>query len=213
LPAVKNVEDPPGEPLAGVVIRPAAKNSGYSPGAVTFHSRTFRAYGVDLKRLISVVYDFPEDRIVVADRLPKDIYDVAVTVPSGRVEDARHLLGPVLERAIQFGVTSERRVTEVFVLTAAHGGVKNVRPASNAPPRIWRDRDRITGVSVTLASLAAELSRIAGRPVLDETGVAGRHDFLLEIGDAKPESVTRALEVLGLRLHPTTRPREYLTVQ
>jgi uncharacterized protein (TIGR03435 family) len=69
-------------------------------------------------------------------------------------------------------------------------------------------------VSATFGSLAQSLGSIVGKPVIDETGVEDRHDFSLNVGDGKADTVSRALENdLGLNLLLATRPREFLVVQ
>jgi len=59
-----------------------------------------------------------------------------------------------------------------------------------------------------------------GRPVIDQTGVAGKFDFHLEYApeaaespdDASLPSIFSALGELGLRLEPTSGPREFLVI-
>ena len=179
-----------------------------------FKNKTFRGWVLDLKRLLSLAYGFPEDRIILADRLPKDRYDVVVTVRTDKFEDTKHLLKPALEHGFNLSAVSDRRSTEVYVLTTSPSGTRNLHPSTTASSRIWRDSNVLTAVGDTFDSLARSLGSFVGKPVIDETGVEGRHDFSLDVGDGKPETVARVLEShLGLKLQLATRPREFLVIQ
>ena len=85
---------------------------------------------------------------------------------------------------------------------------------------------RFSAGGVTLAMLAAALSGVAGRQVVDRTGLAGAYDVDLEFspdplgavaGDVAPASERPSLftaleEQLGIRLEPTRGSVEVLAI-
>lgn len=74
---------------------------------------------------------------------------------------------------------------------------------------------------ITAAALAATLSSIAGRPVLDKTGLTGKYDYKLEYApddsqadpdSAGPSIFTAVQEQLGLKLEAAKGPVEILVI-
>jgi uncharacterized protein (TIGR03435 family) len=78
----------------------------------------------------------------------------------------------------------------------------------------------------SVAVLADELSKVAGRDVIDKTGIAGRYDLKLRftpdqgpamlngqpIPDAPPDLFTALQEQLGLKLVPEKGPVRVLVI-
>ena len=69
-----------------------------------------------------------------------------------------------------------------------------------------------------MAVLAATLSRLMGRKVIDRTGLSGVYDFTLEfappdvVDSPLPALVTALQEQLGLKLEATNGPVEVLVI-
>ncbi len=72
-----------------------------------------------------------------------------------------------------------------------------------------------SGKGITSAALASTLSSIAGRPVMDKTGLTGKYDYKLEFAPedsqadpdpAGPSIFTAVQEQLGLKLEPAKGP-------
>jgi len=71
-----------------------------------------------------------------------------------------------------------------------------------------------SATAMPLGSLASMLEEVIGRPVVDETGIAGVYDYELRWDPQKPESVLSAVrEQLGLELREAKRPIEFLIVE
>jgi len=167
-----------------------------------------------LKRLISLAYGFSEDRIILPDRRSRDRYDVLLKTPRDTFSDSKLLLKPAIEHAFNLRVSTAIRPTEVYVMTIDRAGTRNLRPASTASSRIWRDGNVLTAVSATAGSLADSVASIIGKPVVDETGMEGRYDFMVDIGDGNPGRAISALETqLGFKFQLASRPREVLIVK
>jgi uncharacterized protein (TIGR03435 family) len=69
----------------------------------------------------------------------------------------------------------------------------------------------------TMARLASSLSSLAGRMVVDQTGLSGDYEFTLEysrLGDVgdRPNIFTALQEQLGLKLEPARHPVEFVVI-
>ena len=73
-------------------------------------------------------------------------------------------------------------------------------------------------MNTPLSSFATSLRSLAGRPVVDKTGIQGRYDFTLSFARLDdPESTlasfsTAVQEQLGLKLEPAKVPLELLVI-
>lgn len=125
--------------------------------------------------------------------------------------------------AERFGlaVHREQRETAVYGLVIDKKGVKFSESGPDAKEVVrMSGRGRIVGSGARMAQLAGWFSYTNGvdRPVLDETGLAGRYDFTLEWGDpqnaldTQPSIFTAMVEQLGLRLEPKRVAMEYVVI-
>jgi uncharacterized protein (TIGR03435 family) len=108
----------------------------------------------------------------------------------------------------------------------AAGGSKNITmaPSGGASFSISGGRGGVrmtSGKGITAAGLAATLASIAGRPVLDKTGLTGKYDYKLEYAPddsqadadpAGPSIFTAVQEQLGLKLEPGKGPVEIVVI-
>ena len=81
----------------------------------------------------------------------------------------------LLAERFHLAVRRESRDLPVYHLTIAKGGHK-LQPATEKGG-ITRDLGRLTGKSAEMENFAVVLSFVLGRPVIDQTGIAGRYDF------------------------------------
>ncbi|MGO9095806.1 MAG: TIGR03435 family protein [Bryobacteraceae bacterium] len=63
-----------------------------------------------------------------------------------------------------------------------------------------------------MPALVQALESVAGRPVLDETGITGKYDFTLTYDTHDPQGAVAALRKLGFKVEPARRPIEFLVV-
>jgi len=67
-----------------------------------------------------------------------------------------------------------------------------------------------------MTRLAQRLGTTAQRPVLDQTGLPGDFDYILEFDDggvSRPTLFTALQEQLGLRLQPSRTPIDVLVIE
>ena len=153
-----------------------------------------------------------------------------------RIEQSRLLVQSLLADRFQLRVSFKTQEIPVYALVIAKGGPKlkevEVTPApppgTPPPPGAHLSRIGRTGPNQYTASawpmnLTADwLSRfdeVGHRPVVDETGLKGNYDFVLDGVSMQPttdESVTSIFtalqEQLGLKLEPQRAPAEVLVI-
>ena len=143
-------------------------------------------------------------------------YSYLVSLDSGQKEALRNALREQLGLVGRF----ERRQENVAVLKARPGEFDGRQVAAadgRSTIRVSEESLELQGAS--MEAFAKALERIAGKPVIDETGLAGRYDLLLsapELSADVPElaNLNAALkEQMGLELQSATREVEVLVVE
>jgi len=207
-------------------------------GQVAVYVRGNTLYGehADLCTLIDFAWNLPPDSSQVtggpgwarhgvlsnAAGWDEALFQVIAKAPSGTspsAEEFRQMLRAYLAERFRLRVRVENREQPVFRLVTAKDGVKLTASAADAAASL-RMADgkvfRMRAVHMPIARLVEQLSNPthgAGRPVVDETGLAGFYDFNIDWlpadvavaeGDGKASTVFSALANLGLKLEPGT---------
>jgi uncharacterized protein (TIGR03435 family) len=126
----------------------------------------------------------------------------------------------LLEDRFKLAVHRETRQLPVFVMTVAKSGSKLRAADPNGEGFLGRRgvRGPLTGRKASMPGLAATLSLVMGRKVLDRTGLTGLYDFTLEyapdnaVDSELPSLVTALQEQLGLKLESSKGPVEVLVI-
>jgi len=239
--SVKAVERSP----ANVSVRGMKGGPGTNdPGRIGYRA-------VTLQQLLMVAYGIEDYQIRGPGWLGTEIYDVSATLPpdTSKEQFALMLQGLVTNR-FRLASHLERKELSVFDLVVAKNGPKlKESPAivisdQQAPVNSGRtlspgkmmvapigDAIHLMGRQVSITTLAAYLSKLAGRPVFDKTQLAGNFEIDLSIdgggsppvmasGDAAPvasspagEGLSRAvMSQLGLELRSRKGPVETFVV-
>lgn len=185
------------------------------------------ATNVSLLMLLQAAYDLSVVRITGPGWLGSDRYDLRGKSPQG-VPDTEMM--PMLRALLtdRFRISSHREMKEmsVYQMLVAKSGLKMTpfdgtnAPAS--PPNRNRGGAVIVG-SGTMPQLAKMLTGASGRPVLDDTGLEGRFNYVLTftppsvqsdtLSDSAPPDLFTALEQqLGLKLQPKKDSIEILVI-
>ena len=171
--------------------------------------------------------------------VPSSQISAANSTVSGQLESARYSIvaktaGPAPESQLRimlqtllaerFNLVLHRQSREIRVLalvvekngTRLHpsqGDGESKQEASSKLSRKW--------TSTTMAQLAANLAGAVDAPVLDETGLAGKYDFSLDLtpyvnGGERPDigsvMLTAVREQLGLKLEPRRAAMDVLVI-
>ena len=221
---------------AGVHIAPSRQ-----PARVgTRSSFVWTIAGARLRGILAKVHDIPESHVDMPAELDTDTaYDVSLVL--ARIESAETIVRQMregLERRFQIAIALETRATDVYVVTAASGGIRAIKHAdegsgglgayssssaavekavlytkSGAPRRPPWPIGNLSGV-MSIRGLCDMLERGLGRPILDETKLTGMYEFDVRTDAETTEALLDALrERVGLMVTPAARDVLTLTVR
>ena len=213
-----------------------------SPGGATFNMINVALIGV-LNRAFGVktVVNGP-------DWLTGERYDIiakASGTPNADQVDA--MLRTMLKQRLKLAAHIEPRETEVFAMVVARPNHPGLKPftrdcdairaereaamkagqppppsPTSGPPCGYTWSSAIYSGGIPLAQLAGMLDWVAGRVIVDRTGLTGRYEFTLRFAsptapisdgpDAPPILFTALQEQLGLRLDATRAPVNTLVI-
>lgn len=175
---------------------------------------------VSLRGLVEAAYAVREDQVTGIPawaQRPDARWDVVATLPAGGPSDraaVRQMLQAMLADRFALKLHPESKVLPVFVLTAPAAGLR-LAAATDAPPASGMRRG-------TLPQLAALLSVMLQRPVLDQTGLTGAYDYganllTLDVGAGDSQEVSARVIAavhaqLGLKLNAARRPVQLLVI-
>jgi uncharacterized protein (TIGR03435 family) len=187
-----------------------------------------------VRRMICWAYDIHPDQIIGAPRwINTELFDI-VAIPDGDGQPSyrqyKLMLQKLLADRFKLSFHHESRVFAVYAVTIAKGGptmtpTKSVDP--NAQPGMFiNDTADWPGSNVSMRDFVSMMQRniLPDRPVVDQTGLTGRYDFVLrwtpddappsfkERPDAPPGLFTAVQQELGLKLESTKAPVDVLVV-
>jgi uncharacterized protein (TIGR03435 family) len=229
--------------------------SGVPGGTTDFLPGQFVAVNQTLRFVLVAAYDLEEFRIIGGPEwLDRDRFDIQARAASPVTrKEAMPMLRTLLEERFALRAHTERREHPVYALVVNRTAASGLRPASAAAcvdrgpqPRRLEPGELpscgllparpggLSGRSVSLQLLAAQLSPIVRRPVIDRTGLGGLFDIDLEweIDEAQRAALAVLLpdrplappnpdrpglfgalqEQLGLKLDSTRAPVDVLVI-
>jgi len=198
----------------------------------------FAAANLPLRTIILRAYDVRDYQLLGApDWLVKDRYAIQAKAPEGSFSDAQIwlMVRRLLEDRFQLKIHRETKELPVYVLVVGKSGPKiQAAKDSLVPGGLGVGRGSITARSTTFANVAIALSRLLGRPVVDETQLSGNYEFKLHYDQSsvglpfpeprqdsdataqpdatEPSIFTAVQEQLGLKLESTKGPVEVLII-
>jgi uncharacterized protein (TIGR03435 family) len=201
------------------------QTGGESRRAASAPGGVFTATNVTLKLLISRAYGVPEAQIEGGpDWLETETYDLAAKADTPLEmsrEELRPCLQTLLAERFHLAIHRETKQGSVYSLVVAKNGPKLADHSGPGISGIGASSDAakgaIAGTKTTMARLAEYLSGLAGRPVIDNTGLSGDYDFKVEwpndaTGADGPSPFTALQEQLGLKLITTKGPIETIVI-
>ncbi len=208
----------PAQPLApgasaGEALVRAAGSVRIDPAQVRFTDKT-------LEYLISSAYRVKPFQISAPEWISAVRYDIAAKIPAGVATDlVPEMLQSLLEDRLKLKCHRTSKEFDVYVLSVREGGLKIPQT-----PADYTFTPKAAAWPATMESLANDLTRGAGRPVMDKTGLDGHYmiprDFIDLMGrvptgrylpqSTGPENATeapsvgdvrRSIQALGLSLN------------
>jgi uncharacterized protein (TIGR03435 family) len=197
----------------------------------------------NLRNLLERAYMLRNYQIQGPGWIDTERYDVAAKVPEGAPRnEVPAMLRDLLVARFQLVTRRETRQEDVFVLSVAPNGPKLVKsqldiaPGPDRTPNLVADSIEFSasGLKIphaTMATFANTLASMMGHPVLDETGVEGAFDFILDVSPREitaghlglgaegveagepTNTLAAAMKELGLNWRTRKAPVEHLVVE
>lgn len=206
---------------------PDGKNSG-------FHLRGRRVFieRKTVEDMLIVGYGVHKKQLVGAPGwIGSEIWNVdgVPDVPGQpSLKQLQSMVRKILAERFGFQSHTETREMSVYSITVAKGGPKLEKSAGD-PDGLLDESDNENGgqrtvrmTNATMGDFALLMKFMLDRPVVDQTGLAGRYDFVLKWtydetrtptdGSAAPSLFTATQEQMGLKMDAVKAPAEVLVI-
>jgi len=193
-------------------------NDNFSASNITLLALMQWAYGMPERQILEGPSWLGSTRFDIQGK--SDIGDQMRGLTSDQVNELkRRMVQGLLADRFQLKLHTETRTLPAYDLVLAKGGTK-LQPSESNGKSIGVGRTHFNGQGLSMTSVAEELSKIAGRVVVDKTGLTGRYDFKLlwtaddaPVADGDPPTLFTAVqEQLGLKLEPAKEPVPVLVI-
>ncbi len=206
------------------------------PGATTgplkfLPGGRFRAINYPPRTILSRAVRIDYGQIVNAPEWANsERYTIEAKAADGAATEAqvRAMLLTLFEDRFHLRLHRESRDTPVYVLAVDKKGSK-LKDGTGDRPQLQAGTTSIRAANVPLSLLATLLTRMLGRPVVDETKLDGKYDFQLHFdadsihgpdfhaqesvaADGVPSIFTAIQEQIGLRLESAKRSIEVVVI-
>jgi uncharacterized protein (TIGR03435 family) len=208
------------KPHPVAVNQPIMKNPDRNPIRISGNRVELTMIG--LKGLVMAAYNVKEYQVsggpAWAARIDS-LWDITAKTPGdgqAGIDQVRVMLQDLLTERFRLKLRRETKQLPVYNLVVAKGGPK-LKSASETPPAVHGMRRG------SMDQLAALLSVMVGRPVIDKTGLPGAYDYsnelaVLDVGahdsaDTISRTLTAIHDQLGLKAEASKAMIEMLTIQ
>lgn len=212
---------------------------GSKPEASKMENGRLELFGMSLRDLINIDYDFDDQMIMGGDKwIDSEHYDlIAKSTPTASLEDLRVMLKKLLAESFKLQVHEDKQPVTVYALTVGKGS--KLKPtAGEGRGCTAGGKDGMSGFSCRNATIDQLVEQVKQRgrgyidsPVVDLTGLTDAYDFELywtpvnrltipgkgdagaRAADPNGVSVFEAIDrQLGLKLAQTKRPMPVLVI-
>ena len=209
-----------------MTIRPSkAEKHGRSGSTSSKNQNQFGVIFNDLEEgatvadLLPALYGVSGARLSIEADLPEGRFDVLMKGPAAIQRKLVQVKKETLEQMFGLSTQTEKRERDAYVLTKERKA-DGLRPTAMTNGASSRNQPgKIQSMNVSIDSLVANLEKLLGRPVIDETGLKEKYDIDLKWDQPDKdvpnvEGLVKAVEdQLGLRLAPAKREVDVLVVK
>lgn len=199
---------------------PAPLPPGASPIG-PFPTNRFFAHNVNLRLIIAVAFGADERYLEGPEWLDSSNYSIDARVEGDQMltyDQIKPLVQNLLAQRFGLKVHHGSKLSAGFELVIAKGGPKLQPARGDGKPWGQILSNRLDSWNDSTGDLASMLSRPAGQPVVDKTGITGSYDIHLTYAPANdpnsalPSIFTAVQEQLGLKLVPQKVPVDTLVI-
>ena len=155
----------------------------FSPDSVTLRNASFRA-------CIQWAYHVMDYQITGPDWMGSERYDIAAKSATNVTQDElRQMLRTLLADRFKLSLHRQTKELPAYVLTIAKGGPKFKESQTDGEPSMDPQPNRmVVAVQRTpISQLTEGLANVLRAPVIDETGLKGKYDVVLNLAKYLPE--------------------------
>jgi uncharacterized protein (TIGR03435 family) len=197
---------------------------------VNLQGSNFTATGFSVRNLITFGFDLETYQVAGVESANSwtttDYYNIAARVPGDVapvIGEARKMVQVLLAERFQLKLRRETQEQAVYALVTSKNGIK-LKENAAVGPSMSMNATQMTFTGAPLQMLVRQLSGIGGldRPVVDQTGLKGRYDFVFKTafdrasgattGPSGESIFTAVEEQLGLKLEARKEPIEILVI-
>lgn len=193
---------------------------------VSFSDSQFNANGIAVRLLIEMAYTLQPFRLAGAPAwIDAELYSIQASWSApANGNQVREMLQRLLEERFRLKLKRETKEQDTYVLRVR--GETKLQPAKNpgsSGVRTSSDREnrnvRTEFLATTMERFIDILSREVGRVVVDETGLTGEYDFVLQTEREPDEKnlfvspLAPSVGQLGLRLESRKGMVDYYTIE
>ena len=166
--------------------QPGKEAIDHVPGSLTMRN-------VRLTAAIAWAYDAQDYQVSGPGWLDDTRFDIAAKAgtPAAPAE-LRKMLQTLLADRFQLTLHRQPKELAALVLTVGKNGHKLQAVEEEGSPSFQTGKLSLTGKGATLSQLTAFLSRELRIPVIDQTGLAGRFNYFLDINSYVTEEMRRS---------------------
>jgi uncharacterized protein (TIGR03435 family) len=191
------------------------------PGSVTMRNAR-------LANAIRWAYNVLDVQVSGPDWLNSTRFDIVAKAGTAAKEaEMRAMMQRLLAERFKLELHRQTKEINAMVLTVAKGGHKLKEVDQEGSPSFSTGKLNLTGKGATIAQLITFLSREIRLPIVDQTGLAGRYDYFMDINAyiteemkqqqgppvEAPSIIANALQgQLGLKVEAKKMPMEVLVV-
>jgi uncharacterized protein (TIGR03435 family) len=205
-------------------IRPSEggrENVEVLPGSLTMRN-------MRLSAAIRWAYNVLDVQVSGPDWLTSTRFDIVAKAGTPAKEaEMRTMMQKLLADRFKMELHRQTKEVSALVLTVGKNGHKLKEVEEEGKPSFQTGRLNLTGKGATVAQLIVFLSGQLRQPIIDQTGLAGRYDYFMDINAyiteemrsqpgppaEAPSIIAQALQSqLGLKVDPKKTPLEVLII-
>lgn len=209
IPLTENPKESIASNFSLTINQARSNNQSWSRGKGIFETQA-----TNVKTLLSLLYGMSELRIFNPPMLENINYDVAAKMPNAGAGELEPVIIKAIESRFRLQISREKKAIDVFILTRTEQTTQKFKSNTSAVSHSSYAEGVLAGSSVPIAVLMDSLENNLELPVIDETKLKGKFDYLITFDGKNPNTLIQEVpKQIGLRLTKAKRWVEVLVVK